>query len=132
MPAKKKVGTLSKKTVARPERISFHFLKSTQHRVIHVDGAFGAVTPHGLVSVSLFSERFPIPVEETHSLIGDGSLKAEAENVKGKTGIVREIDVTAILSPDIARRIADWLINRANDAERLAKQVQDVQYEGNK
>lgn len=127
MPAKKN----SKTTPKRPQKITFHYIKSAQHRVVHVDGAFGAVTPKGFISMGLFSERFPFPTESTHSLIDDGSaLKNEADEVKGKKGIVREIDVTAVLTPDLAKKIAEWLIQKATEAEKLVKLAQAPAKEG--
>jgi hypothetical protein len=72
--------------------------------------------------MSLFSERFPIPNETTHSMI-EGAVKGQPDEIKGKKGIVREIDVTAVLIPDAARKIGELLVAKANEAEQRTKKA---------
>ena len=45
--------------------VTFHFIKSQTYATYHVDGAYGGLTPRGLVSVALYNERFPIPKTQT-------------------------------------------------------------------
>ena len=44
-----------------PEQLEFHYIKSNQFRVIHVDGGIGSITPKGFIHFALYSERLAIP-----------------------------------------------------------------------
>lgn len=101
-----------------PKQISFHYLKSSSFRTIHVDGAHGGVTPRGdAIHLSLFSERFPIPVQVTNEL-EHGQVGNELSRVS-REGIVREVEVSAIMSIETAEKVANWLLNKVEDARKL-------------
>ncbi len=95
-----------------PERINFHFVKSADYRVIHVDGAHGGITPHGFVQMTLYAERQPIPQRTTHE-VSSGQVGDELTDERlGRDGPVRECEVTAILSLPTATALRDWLEKR--------------------
>ena len=118
MPATKRPRKVKQEKVKNPRSITFYYIKGTQHHVAHIDGAIGSITPQGFVVASLYSERFAIPQETTHSLI-DGTLAkgGQPEDVKGKKGVVREIDITAVLTAESAKLIGEWLIARGKEVE---------------
>src|SRR3989442_6878794 len=45
----------------KPQDVTFHYIKSSQFRVVHADGIIGGVTPRGLIHIAVFSERPAIP-----------------------------------------------------------------------
>ena len=88
--------------------IEFHYLKSPSFRMIHVDGAYGGVTPRGLIVAHLFSERPPIPQQLIHSVTPDGKLGSETRKV-GKEGVIREVEAGIILDVREATSLVKWL-----------------------
>lgn len=82
--------------------------------------------------MSLFSERFPIPTVATHSLIDGAAVKGTPDEVEGKKGIVREIDVTTLILPETARKIGEWLISKADEAEKLVQRARETRKPGKK
>ncbi len=46
---------------ADKDRIKFHYLKSCDFKVVHVDGVFGGLTPSGDIFVTVFNQRPPLP-----------------------------------------------------------------------
>ncbi len=129
MPTKKKPKAPAKRKAEKPATVTFHYIKSPQHRTIHVDGAYGSVTPQGAILVCFFNERFPIPRETTHDVL-DGNVAGEPRSRESKEGIVREIDVAAVFRPSAARRVGQWLIDKADEAQRLTEQAKRVQDRG--
>jgi hypothetical protein len=102
------------------QKVTFFYKESTQHRVVHVDGAFGNVTPQGFIAVSFYSERAASLVEATHKLMDDGrTIDATPFEFTGKMGILRETDVTAVISPETAKNIVQWLLQRIAEAENV-------------
>lgn len=90
-----------------PPEIVFHFEKSPQHRVVHVDGAFGGPTPQGLFHLALYSERNPIPQSVTQELTKDGALGQETDR-RQRDGVFREIEVSAIMTFQTLKSINEW------------------------
>src|SRR5437660_1297541 len=59
------------------QTVEFHYIKSPQFRVIHVDGAIGGSAPRGKLFVNIFSERIPIPRRQVFRLNADATLGPE-------------------------------------------------------
>jgi hypothetical protein len=102
-----------------PSEVQFHYIKSNYHRTIHVDGAHGAVAPQGGVTITLFSERFPIPRTITQKISPTGELLPDVSAIDSRTGIVRELEVSINLTNDSAKRIAEFMLQRVAEAEQL-------------
>lgn len=99
-------------------RIRFHYLKSTQYRVIHVDGAIGSLTPTGYLHMSLFNERPAIPREMVHKLNDDGSLgDVIPEETIAKEGIIREMEVDVLMSIATANSLKVLLEQKIKEFE---------------
>ena len=99
------------------ETLTFHYIKSNQFRVIHVDGMIGTFTPSSEgIEMVLFSERQPIPLQVTYEFEDDGSA-TEVSRV-GREGVTREVDVNAIMSVDTAEQIGKWLLEQVAFARR--------------
>jgi hypothetical protein len=93
--------------------VEFHYIKSNEFRVVHVDGAMGGITPAGLIFVSLYSERPAIPQVMVHEVTEEGQIGPERlEERVGKKGVVREIEVGATMSLETAINFVKWLQDR--------------------
>ncbi|MYA77223.1 MAG: hypothetical protein F4132_12935 [Gemmatimonadetes bacterium] len=103
-----------------PQNVTIHILKSNQFRVVHSDGAWGGLTPQGLLSIGFFSERHPIPQEVEYRLYPNGKLSDE-QNRKGKTGIVRELEVNVVMSIDNARSLVSWIQSHIEKVDKNAQ-----------
>lgn len=102
-----------------PSEINFDYIKSNQFRVIHVDGAHGGVSPKGLIQMAFFSERLPIPKQETYAL-EQGKL-GKRKKVKQRTALIREVEVETLIDLQVAKVLVKWLAERIEQAERLTK-----------
>lgn len=103
---------------APEKRLTMHYLKSPAFRTIHVDGAIGAPRLGGGLHMALFSERPAIPTGIEFE-VEDAQLGKEVARI-GRRGLVRELEVDAIMDLKTAKLLADWLtktIKRAEDAE---------------
>lgn len=103
--------------------VTFHYLKANQFRVIHVDGALGGVTPRFLIHMSLYSERPAIPQQQVFDLTSSGKLKDGPPRAIGKDGVVRELEVDAMMDLDTAKSIGEWLLKQVATAEAAMKAI---------
>lgn len=107
-------------------RVPFHYLKSTDFRVVHGDGVFGGATPQGLVFASFFSERFPLPQMTTQLVDDEGTLReAKGERVS-REGVIRELEVGVMMTPKVARSVAKWLNDKAAFLEEQSAESPDA------
>jgi hypothetical protein len=103
--------------------VHFNYLKSPFFRVIHVDGGIGGPTPGGrAIHLALFSERPAIPTQVVNEIAEDGTLGSEIPGAtQGKGGIVRELEVDAIMDLTTARILYRWLGEAIGKVEGLIK-----------
>ncbi len=95
-----------------------HFLKSNSFKVIHADGAHGGISPKGLLNMSVFSERLPIPKKEIFKE-EDGVLK-HFDRV-GKEDLVREVEATILMDYPTMVMIRDWMTGQIKEFEKRYK-----------
>lgn len=98
-------------------QVEFHYIKSNHFRVVHCDGVWGGGTPRGYISMSVFSERRPIPQKLIHEVTPQGNLGAQIGEVT-KDGIVRDVEVELLLDLPMARNIVDWLQQHISVVEK--------------
>ena len=104
------------------EEIDFHLIKSTLFRNISFDGAFGALSPHGKVHVTLFTERATIPKKvvfklEEGDVIGDEVV----DKREGKEGITRDLEANLVFDFETAqmlKELLEALLEDDSDEER--------------
>jgi len=102
--------------------LSFDYLKSSFFRVIHVDGVHGGLRPNGTtIHMALFSERNAIPQHEEFKVTA-GQL-GERIRSNGREGVVREVEIDAVMDLDTARAIRDWLNSVVSLGEAAEKQL---------
>ncbi len=93
-----------------------HFQKSNHFRTIHCDGAWGGVKPNGDIQCAFYSERAPIPQLLVKKLkkLGNNQYEISGSNddvvaSTSKSGTLREIEVSLVMSRETALSIHDWL-----------------------
>ncbi len=97
----------------RPAGVQYHYIKSSQFRVLHADGIVGGPTPNGLIFLGLYSERSAIPQIMVHDITEAGQIGPERIDDRiGKKGIVREVEVGAVMSIETASVVISWLQER--------------------
>lgn len=101
-------------------KVKFHYVKSNAFRVVHVDGAIGGITPAGLIFASLYSERGAIPQIMVHDVTDAGQVGAERPEERiSKEGIVREVEVGAIMGVETATSFVKWLQDQIDLLKKL-------------
>ena len=88
---------------------------SPQFRVIHYDGCFGAQTPHGSFGMSLYSERVKPPDRIVLDADEQGILTERF--IYDKREIIRQVEVTVLLSLDQAETLGQWLLTTVMQAK---------------
>ena len=95
-----------------PEVVHFHFIKGSQFRVIHADGAFGGISPRGYIQFTLYNERQAIPriTERTLEKSEGGTATYGTEKpIEVREGFVRELEVGVIMDITTAKELHAWL-----------------------
>jgi hypothetical protein len=98
--------------------LTFHFIKSSSFRVVHVSGAYGGVTPMGEIHAAVFNERGPIPRQIKYGVTTDGQL-GDIVEIAQREGIIREVEADLVMNIEVARSLAKWLNEKADLAEKL-------------
>jgi hypothetical protein len=105
-------------TVQRPPELvsgdlSFEFIKGNFYRPIHVDGAFGGLSPTSrYIHMAVYSERQSIPTQLTHA-VERGRLGQERTELRqGRAGLIREVEANLIIDLQTAISMRDWLDQR--------------------
>lgn len=105
------------------DRLEFHYIKSSNFRVIHVDGAHGGVSPRQKIQMAIFSERSPIPQFTAHQVERKGSELKLGKEIAGakisKQGVVREVEAELLMDVETAEAIRTWL----GESIELARQI---------
>jgi hypothetical protein len=102
--------------------IKFDYIKGTHFRVVHVDGAFGGVSPRGDIGMSVFNERWPIPTQTTYNLEEGGKVGNEiTEERISREAVIREVEVELLMDLDVAKTMHSWLGAKIGELEGLIK-----------
>jgi|SRR5208337_4819594 len=105
-----------------PSTVPFHYIKSNFFRVIHTDGVVGSVAPSGLIFVGFYSERAAIPQIMVHEITDAGQVGIERLDERvTKKGIVREVEVGATMSIEVATLFVAWLQEKIDLVHKLRK-----------
>ncbi len=105
-----------------PQTIKFHNWKGPSYRSIPADGAWGNLNPHGMVHLTFYNERAPIPTESIHAVTPDGKLGPEiTEKRVIKEGMIRQLEADVVLSLSAAVQLHGWLTTMLNEAQKNGK-----------
>ncbi|MDR4509164.1 MAG: hypothetical protein MRJ65_13190 [Candidatus Brocadiaceae bacterium] len=107
--------------------ITFEYKVSPNYSVYAINGIQGGFNAQGDLVANLFYERSPIPRKITHALMEDESLGEEI-NRDSANAIIRHVMFGLSFNPRIARHIAKWFSNKADEYERA---VGNMQFGGN-
>ncbi len=99
-------------------KLESHFIKSNYFRVIHVDGAYGGVTPTLDIHMAVYNERAPIPDLIVNKVSSETGLGDEIRR-EMKKGIVREVEVGLIMSASVAKSVIAWLQEKVDTIENI-------------
>ncbi len=111
--------TTNRETFVRTPQIAFDYIKGNYFRVAHADGVIGGLTPSGNVHMAFYSERGPIPQKEVHAVLPDGSLgEVLSDRMVVRPGIIREMDIDIVMSPDVAKNILRWLTEAVEELDK--------------
>jgi hypothetical protein len=103
-----------------PKTLLFTYFKANQFRVIHADGAIGGLVHRGGIYMNLFSERVPIPQQQTFEISSDGKLGDEVKEKRVvREGVIREVEVSVVMELHTARALRVWLDAQIKTAEEL-------------
>src|SRR5215217_3105251 len=98
--------------------IAFHYIKSNHFRVIHVDGAVGAMQPNGKgIHMAVYSDRVPVPVQQVYE-ISANQLGNQVSTI-ARQGVVREVEADLFMDLETAAVIAEWLRQRIEEMKKL-------------
>lgn len=106
-------------------KLDSHLIKSNFFRVIHVDGAWGGISPNGrYIQMAVYSERVPIPQKQVQPVI-DGHALGQPIASEGitKQGVVREIESVLTFDLVVARAIQEWLGQKIELLEKVESQT---------
>jgi len=88
------------------------------YKGVHVDGAYGGITTRGLINISFFSERSPIPTGSVFTITEQGKLGELIGDFEGsKKGIVREFEIGVYMDITIAKALAVLLNSKVEELE---------------
>jgi hypothetical protein len=125
-------GSASTMTDERQPRVRFFYIKSNQFRVVHVDGAVGAITPRGNLHIAVYSERPAIPRQTEHELNLETGQLGEPISTEGKEGVIREMEVDLMLSAQATVELRDWLNKRIEEFDQIKQASQQRDRDGGK
>ena len=93
-----------------PSEIAIHFIKGTQFRVVHANGAWFGSDPQGNIHLTFYSERSPIPAKVVVKLNDKGELTEEDTSKRvSKEGIIREMEIDIVMSIGAAQALSQLL-----------------------
>jgi hypothetical protein len=109
-----------------PTSVKFHFIKSPLFRVLHVDGAYGGVGPHGHIHMAVFNERTAIPQLVEHEISPTGQLGKELDRVS-KDGVIRELEGDLVFDVETAKALVVWIKDKIDTIEQSKNALQKKQ-----
>ena len=101
------------------ERIRFDFTRSPFFRVVHSNGAWGGITPRRELSITFFSERFPIPGRVTHQLVDNSRLGREISRDTPPDSVQREWEVEVLMSMEEAVNLHRWIGTKIDEWRKV-------------
>ena len=102
-----------------PSEVDFRYTKSNDYRQVFATGAWGGITPNGLIAAGLFCDVPPMPESVRHKITQGGGLGEETSRYPKELGpcVERILQVQILMAPETARTFAKWLEDKATEAE---------------
>jgi len=105
------------------KEIKFNFIKAPDYKEFFTNCMFGGICPNGNISVTLYSERPPIPTEIVHSIDGLKLGQEITEKRVGKADYVRVVHAVAQMDLFVAKSFVEWLQERIKDVEKATEKT---------
>jgi hypothetical protein len=104
--------------------ITIHNKISSDFKEIHVDGAYGGLTPRGLINLNFYAERAPIPKSSEFEITATNTVGELLSNSSdSKTGILREYGFGIYMDIAVAKSIIELLNTKISEYENVLKSV---------
>jgi len=87
--------------------------------MLYISGAFGGVSPAGDISANFYYERRAIPKSQVFSVLENGRLDELPLKEEKRDSIIRNVLFGISMSPNVARGIARWLDEKADEFDRI-------------
>jgi hypothetical protein len=101
-------------------KIVFHNKITANYREVHIDGAFGGITPRNYINLSFYSERFPIPKSSTFEVNENATIgKLISNSDDSKIGIIREYEFGVYMDMRTAAELGRFLLEKVNELNKL-------------
>ena len=114
-----KVPASGEESTRAAQALTFDIIKGNLFRGIHADGAWGGLTPQGLMAVTFYTERFPIPKQISH-VVRDGKVAEELLEARmTRENIVREAECCIYMSVKIAESLRDFLSGQIEQYKQI-------------
>jgi hypothetical protein len=104
----------------KPKSITIYNKISNSFRELHVDGAYGGITPKGQFNINFYAERLAIPKSSDFSL-EDNRLVKISDSDDSKKGIIREFETGIYMTLETAKEIHTWLGEQLSKIEESNK-----------
>jgi hypothetical protein len=115
----REVNMVESPQVSDSAEIEFVFERSAFYRVIHVDGAFGGVSPGPmLIRMALYNESLPIPEKITHRMNDVGLGEEILEKREGASSISRQLEADLVMSLETAIGLRVWLDLKISELQK--------------
>jgi hypothetical protein len=109
---------------AEPQTLTVAFSLSPARQVIAATGAYGGPSPDGAAIIThFFVEHGTIPTALRYPVNEDGTVNAMGEERLARSEITREVLVSLVLAPEVAERVAQFLIEKAAEAKEFRSMV---------
>jgi hypothetical protein len=97
-------------------KVRFIYIQPESDERFFINGAIGGLTPRGEIICNFFFEYKDLPDTEV-AVVEGNELKILKEHVS-EPEIIREIKCSIILNHAQARKIAEWLVGKADDYDK--------------
>ncbi|MDP3111584.1 MAG: hypothetical protein Q8M71_05740 [Thermodesulfovibrionales bacterium] len=94
--------------------LNIFFRRDKDYKIIPVSGVWGGLTAAGLLNCELFVEGREAP----EKIVVDDTGKEISRN-PAQQQIVREILISLVMRPEVARSIGQWLISKADEYDKM-------------
>ena len=98
------------------KQLKFRYKISPSFSTYSVNGIHGGLNGFGEVVANFWHERKAVPKSQT-CVVEDGQLKVIDQDVVDE--IMRDVMFSVSMAPGVARAIGEWLLNQADQADKL-------------
>jgi hypothetical protein len=104
-------------------KVTVNFRKSQDYRIFAATDIYGGPTADGAaVFFHMTIDHFPTPSYQTFAVNSDGRVNlADVKETVSAGDVEKELLCGVLLTPDVAIKVGNWLIQRGNQLKELKK-----------